>query len=277
MGEWADFRRVMTSDTWESSAIPVTIKQWNFLLKSMAKGDVRYYLNGIYLDFSTGALVATDGHRLHYVPDLELLHLHSCAGNDHGIIIPDFVAKWIVKGAKKTDSIKLVRFESTEAIYKYALICGEKVICFKPIDGRFPDWQRVVGPHSAVENCMFRLTFAPDMLRESAKRLGLKRNKDLIRLCYDHSRQQAYIKYPSVMREGEFSTHEIDAYFKPESKFKTDRITAFDLWYVLDSIHGVTPSFTLFANDSTGCCFTLPDDLACNGVIMGIRALKNAS
>lgn len=34
-----------------------------------ANGDIRFYLNGVYFDFASGALVATDGHRMHIVED----------------------------------------------------------------------------------------------------------------------------------------------------------------------------------------------------------------
>ena len=34
-----------------------------------ASGDIRFYLNGVFFDFAAGALVATDGHRMHIVED----------------------------------------------------------------------------------------------------------------------------------------------------------------------------------------------------------------
>jgi hypothetical protein len=34
-----------------------------------ANGDIRFYLNGVYFDFACGALVATDGRRMHIVED----------------------------------------------------------------------------------------------------------------------------------------------------------------------------------------------------------------
>ena len=39
------------------------------VVTGMATRDVRPYLNGMYFDFRTGAIVATDGHRLHLVED----------------------------------------------------------------------------------------------------------------------------------------------------------------------------------------------------------------
>jgi len=46
---------------------PKTAEQW--IYKSLAKKDVRYYLNYLYSDGSS--LVATDGHRLHVVHNMD--------------------------------------------------------------------------------------------------------------------------------------------------------------------------------------------------------------
>jgi len=271
---WPDIRSTLGRTDWSPCDIPVSIKQWNFLLKAAAKRDVRYYLNGLHLDFINQAIVATDGHRLHYVSDCNMFNLHQYQGQGkEGMIIPIFAASWIVKGAKKTDTIKLLRFEKPENVqpFSHALICGEKAVFFDPVDGNFPAWQRVVNGHNSMDTRMFSLTFDPDMLRESIKLLGLKRNKCLISLRFDTSRQQSYIKYPSMITAGESSEFDIECKFDPDVKFNTRINAAFNLWYVMDSIHGLKQPFTLTANTGTGSSFTLPDDPACHGVIMGMR------
>lgn len=44
--------------------------RWPQLVSSMATRDVRFYLNGAFVDVVNGALVSTDGHRLHMVEDV---------------------------------------------------------------------------------------------------------------------------------------------------------------------------------------------------------------
>lgn len=52
-------------------AKPKTAEQW--VAQAMAKNDVRYYLNSLYVTYRDD-LVATDGYRLHIMPVLDLAH-----------------------------------------------------------------------------------------------------------------------------------------------------------------------------------------------------------
>ena len=47
-------------------AKPKTLAQW--VARAAGKKDVRYYLNYVYADHAAQRLVATDGHRLHFMP-----------------------------------------------------------------------------------------------------------------------------------------------------------------------------------------------------------------
>jgi len=56
------------------------------LVPSIPANDIRYYLNGLYLDFATGALVAVDGHRLHLVE--EAIPVITNLAGFQGVILP---------------------------------------------------------------------------------------------------------------------------------------------------------------------------------------------
>ncbi len=68
------------------------------LASGMAEDDLRPYLNGLYLDFASGAIVGTNGHRLHMVEDaLPVVELP--AGTMQGVIVPAPLVKVLAKGA----------------------------------------------------------------------------------------------------------------------------------------------------------------------------------
>lgn len=62
------------------------------LQMAMASKDVRYYLNGLYLDFATGAMVAIDGNRLHFVEEAVPV-VEKLSGLMQGVIIPTAVVR----------------------------------------------------------------------------------------------------------------------------------------------------------------------------------------
>jgi DNA polymerase-3 subunit beta len=105
-----------------------------------SKDDIRYYLVGVYVEATETEtrLVATDGHTL-------LVH-RSIAANTHrwSGIIPLDTVNAILKhktASKKVDfSIELSECGGTEARIDYA---GQAFI-FKPVDGKFPDYTRVI-------------------------------------------------------------------------------------------------------------------------------------
>lgn len=102
-------------------------------LKAMAvlasKQDIRYYLNGVLVE-STGAytrLVATDGHLLGIYQISETAH----EGKAFSIIIPNEI---IAKLDKKDN------FLSTNESGNWSI----DGISFNPVDGKFPDYMRVL-------------------------------------------------------------------------------------------------------------------------------------
>lgn len=97
-------------------------------LKFQAKGDVRYYLNGIYIN-NNGELAATDGHRLF-------------VGKHHGAEESAIVE---IKG-KPPARFEYAEIDTDSGIVFYlddSEIKQAAGLC-KVIDGRYPDYQRIV-------------------------------------------------------------------------------------------------------------------------------------
>jgi len=105
---------------------------------AMANQDVRYYLNGLLLEFRDGALrtVATDGHRL-AVCDLDG---SVKVKQNRQIIVP---RKGVMELSRMlTDSTETVRLGLGKNHVR--LQKGSSVLTSKLIDGRFPDYQAVI-------------------------------------------------------------------------------------------------------------------------------------
>lgn len=128
---------------------------------TMAKNDVRYYLNGLLI--GDKKIVSTDGHRMTVIEceqaDFEpkifaikgnlLKSACECEfvfiGEDHGVIM--------TRSAGKQEQ--------------------DKVVKFSVVDGRFPDWRRVMpqGKPIKVEKVGFNIGYVAD-INKTAQHLG---------------------------------------------------------------------------------------------------------
>lgn len=115
--------------------------------------ETRYYLNGIYVHAHEGQLraVATDGHRL----ALAETELPGGAANLPGIIIP---RKTVAELRRLIDGIDGdVEISISEAKARFSV--GHVVLTSKLIDGKFPDYERVIPRNNTriltIDNAVF--------------------------------------------------------------------------------------------------------------------------
>jgi DNA polymerase-3 subunit beta len=118
--------------------ITFTKSQLRAALSHAAVKDIRYYLNGVLLEFTASGdihIVATDGHRMFcgLIPAAIARWTDTPQKGPFSIIVPSDTVKTAVKG--KGD-ITL----SAMPDGRYSL--GDPI--FTPIDGKFPDWRRVI-------------------------------------------------------------------------------------------------------------------------------------
>ena len=111
---------------------------------AMAQQDVRYYLNGMYLEIKAGRLrfVATDGHRLALCTAPGEL-----AGEDKSVIVP---RKGILELARLLDgdgSVTLIVGSN-----HIRAVTDQFTFTSKLVDGKFPEYERVLpkSPDKAV-------------------------------------------------------------------------------------------------------------------------------
>src|SRR5208337_975230 len=105
-----------------------------------SKEETRYYLNGVYVKIDAGGAeyCATDGHML--LAYREELEKDSPANTLTGeFIIPSSTcADKHIKGSKwASDAVELA--EMTDGFLRI-----DNALVFRPIDGTFPDWRRVL-------------------------------------------------------------------------------------------------------------------------------------
>jgi DNA polymerase-3 subunit beta len=145
------------------------------LLLIAGKQDVRYYLNGVCVDFRTPGrvhLVATDGHRL-MIADVT----GSADGGlpervTHAIIPRDMLES--VKTLKGADlNITLIADEIGAVD---VAVQGITTATGKEIDGKYPDWKRLIPRTSSGAPAQFNAAYIGDW-GKVAKLLG---NRDCI-------------------------------------------------------------------------------------------------
>src|SRR5690348_4954473 len=106
-------------------------------LSHAGKRDVRFYLNGVCLDLNAGRIVATDGNRMFICRG----PLDAGAGQ---VIIPRDVIESAVKAADKKGCMLSVSIVTGEAGTATLALPSGAQFGATLIDGRFPDWQRVI-------------------------------------------------------------------------------------------------------------------------------------
>jgi DNA polymerase-3 subunit beta len=128
---------------------------------AMAQQDVRYYLNGMLLEIQKGDIrtVATDGHRLALSQSLGAVSKDL----DIQVILP---RKAVIElGRLLKDKDEEIKLELSNSYIKVLL--EESVFTSKLIDGRFPEYQRVMPAGSNKEVVASKSTLRQSLTRAS--------------------------------------------------------------------------------------------------------------
>lgn len=126
----------MQKETMQKAA--VTAAHLKAIALLAAQQDIRYYLNGVLVEatpFET-RLVATDGHKLGVVRFATENEITS----DLSFIVPTSAIDSLKVGKREMSAPLSIEIDGAD----YAIIAGGVRISFKPVDGKFPRWQRFV-------------------------------------------------------------------------------------------------------------------------------------
>ena len=224
---------------------------------AMAHQDVRYYLNGLLLEMGKRGLraVATDGHRL-AVAEMEL---EGAAEIDRSMILPRKGVMELMRLLGGGDEPVNLSMGSNAVQVEL----GEIQLTSKLIDGRFPDYERVI---PREEQCDKRVTVDRESLRQSLQRVAILSNdkyravrvvlgENLLRLLATNPDQEQAEEEIEVAYDGE--PLEI----------------GFNVSYLIDALANLpSESAHLFMTDSSSSCLIRGDEAGlCEYVVMPMR------
>jgi len=222
---------------------------------AMAQQDVRYYLNGLLLEVSEHTLkaVATDGHRL----ALKEIQKETGMKELKQVIIP---RKGVMELARllanKEDKVK-VQISKNHIRMKIENI----LFTSKLIDGRFPDYERVVPQESGNTVKANR-----DALRQSLTRASILSNEKYkgVRIILKKDSLKAFAHNP----EQEEAEEELEVEYSGD-----EMEIGFNVTYLLDAINAIkTEKVIMTTTSPDSSCLLLPEDKTnCKYVVMPMR------
>ncbi len=221
---------------------------------SMAQQDVRYYLNGLLIETGANQLraVATDGHRL----ALCQVELDGGKQPEQQVLVPR-------KGV-----LELQRLLSGEGVLELALGTNHVRIQLdgirftsKLIDGRFPEYERVIPKDADNE-----LSADRDLLRGALQRTAILSNEKYrgIRLVLRDSGLVLQAHNP----EQEEAEEEVEVEYRGE-----EMEIGFNVNYLLDALGAIdAEEVTLaFVDANSSCLLREPGKDDCKYVVMPMR------
>jgi DNA polymerase III subunit beta len=169
---------------------------------SMAQQDVRYYLNGLMLEIGKGLLraVATDGHRL-ALCDMEV---ETAAQNDRQVIVPRKGIHELQRLLDDSDAPVEVEIGSNHIRMRTSAVCFTS----KLVDGKFPDYERVVpkgGDKRVVaDRELFRQALSRTSILSNEKYRGIRLNleKNNLKIQAHNPEQEEADEEFEVLYEG---------------------------------------------------------------------------
>ena len=135
--------------------------QLKAMLNLAAKQDIRYYLNGVFVEFNqqTTRLVATCGHKM------GLLNHPSEDNQGAGsLIIPREVIENLPKTGKFDPELTITKCPVNHASWTIVIPGGTQIV-FQQIEGNFPDYRRVCNFKTSGEAASFNYEYMVQFLK----------------------------------------------------------------------------------------------------------------
>ena len=222
---------------------------------AMAQQDVRYYLNGLMLEVSANYLraVATDGHRLAYCEK----ETSADIADIKQVILPrKGVLELLRLLADTDDTVKIVLGSN-----HFQLEFNNLRLSSKLIDGRFPDYNRVMPTDG--DN---KISVDRDQLRQALMRASILSNEKYrgIRLILGKNLIKLQAQNPD----------QEEADIELEVSYSSDDIEiGFNVNYMLDVLNVSNSEVVVAALRDSNSSFllTYPDQPDCKYVIMPMR------
>jgi DNA polymerase-3 subunit beta len=252
-----DFPRMNMADG-QPSRLTVGQKQMKRLLAlvqyAMAQQDIRYYLNGLLLVVKGNELrmVATDGHRLAYAAETLPETVSPIE-----VILPRKTVLELSRQLSDNDEPLEITLTPTQARFSF----GNIELVSKLIDGKFPDYERVIPQHHTK-----LIKLSRDTLLHSLLRAAILTNEKFrgVRLVL----AAGSLKIISSNAEQEEAQEEI------EIDYSGDALdVGFNVTYLLDVLNNVNNEIIELhlADANSSALFVLPGNDTFKYVVMPMR------
>jgi DNA polymerase-3 subunit beta len=249
---------IMTKAAADSTNIQISQLALKKLLKqvefAMAQQDIRYYLNGLLLEVNENKLniVGTDGHRLSFTSTTL-----NKSYEKTDVILPRKTVVELIKLLNDSEEEVNIDFNAGQINFAFSDIR----LISKVIDGKFPDYHRVIPTGHQNTFSVNRLSVLTAMQRASI--LSNEKYRG-IRMVLSNNN----LKLISTNTEQEEAEEELDIDYT-----KDGLDIGFNVTYLIDVLNNVsdeTINFS-FADANSSCLITVPNDENYKYVVMPMR------
>jgi DNA polymerase III subunit beta len=252
-----DYPRMSQAES-EQVGFQLTQKQFKCLIGlvqyAMAQQDIRYYLNGLLLIVTGNEIrvVATDGHRLAYANE----NLSKTVPRTE-VILPRKTVLELSRLLEDNDEELDIRLSSNQAVFRF----GDIELVSKLIDGKFPDYERVIPQnHNKV------ITVPRTALLQSLHRAAILTNEKFrgVRVVL----ASGILKIISSNADQEEAQEELEVSYDAEALD-----IGFNVTYLLDVLNNVSNEEVeiRLADANSSALITLPGNDSFKYVVMPMR------
>jgi DNA polymerase-3 subunit beta len=249
---------VMTKVASEGISFKISQQEFKKLLKqvefAMAQQDIRYYLNGLLLEINGNQLnlVGTDGHRLSFTST----KLNQTFDKTD-VILPRKTIIELIKLLDDSEDEVTIEMSPGQVNFNF----NEVRLISKVIDGKFPDYHRVIPTGHQNTFTVNRIEILTAMQRASI--LSNEKYRG-IRMVLSESN----LKLISTNTEQEEAEEEL------EIDYKKDALDiGFNVTYLIDVLNNTQQEKVnfAFADANSSCLITVPEDNQYKYVVMPMR------
>lgn len=253
----ADFPTLALSDELVSEIVlsQATLRHlFNQVQYAMAQQDIRYYLNGLLMILEPGVIkvVATDGHRL----SLASMEAASIAQAAEAILPRKSVTELIKLLADVDDEVR-IRLGKNLVTFSF----GNINLVSKVIEGKFPDYNKVIPTHYSNHVLLDRITLLRAMQRAAI-------------LSNEKFRGVRLVLTQNSMRVICNNTEQEEAEEEIEIDYTNEPLDiGFNVTYLLDVLNNIetTEVDCSFGDPNSSCLITVPGDDHFKYVVMPMR------
>jgi DNA polymerase III subunit beta len=221
---------------------------------AMAQQDIRYYLNGLLFEVSANKLnvVGTDGHRLSFT-STELSQNYE----KQELILPRKTVIELIKLLDDSDEEVSVEIVPGQVNFSF----GDIRLITKVIDGKFPDYNRVIPVGHQNTFTIDRMTVLLSMQRASI--LSNEKYRGIRMVLANNS-----LRLISTNSEQEEAEEELEIAYNGEALD-----IGFNVTYMIDVLNNVSTDHIIFsfADANSSCLVTVPEDESYKYVVMPMR------